>query len=253
MFPFQRLRRLPGAPVTMDFRSAVAKRLRNHLSSVQHEQFDLYFQRLIEARRRASLTSLRDRESIERRHFLESIALLSALLDYGVVKSPVIDIGTGAGFPGLPVKIVLPDLEMTLVEATGKKVRFLKETMHLLGLKGVSVLQARAEELAHDSVYRSVYALALARAVAPLRVLVELSLPFLRVGGFLATPKGSGAEREVREAQNALAVCGGTVELVKPMSVPAPGPRPVLVLVRKMFETPERYPRRPGIPSKRPL
>ncbi len=237
----------------MDFATAVAKRLRNHLSSVQHEQFDLYFQGLTAARRRAGLTSLRDRESIERRHFLESIALLSALLDYGVVKSPVIDIGTGAGFPGLPVKIVLPDLEMTLVEATGKKVRFLEETVHLLGLKGVSVLQARAEELAHDSQYRSVYALGLARAVAPLRVLVELALPFLRVGGCLATPKGSGAEREVREAQNALAICGGTVELVKPLELPAAGPRPVLVLVRKSLETPERYPRRPGIPNKRPL
>lgn len=237
----------------MDFRTAVGIQLRNHLGSVQYEQFDLYYQRLIEGRQRASLTSLRDRESIERRHFLETMLLLSALTEAGVVKSPVIDIGTGAGIPGLPVKIARPDLEMTLVEATGKKARFVEETVELLGLSGVSVFHARAEELAHHSAHRGAYALALARAVAPLRILVELALPFLSIGGYLATPKGSGARREVREAQNALAVCGGSVDLMKRLDLPPPGPAPTLVLIRKAQETPEGYPRRAGIPRKRPL
>jgi len=237
----------------MDIQTEVAKRLRNHLSSVQHEQLDLYLRMLLEARRRASLTSLADRESIQRRHFLESIALLSALEDAGVVASPVIDIGTGAGIPGLPVKIARPDLEMTLVEATGKKARFVKAVVQQLGLPGVSVLHARAEELAHDPSHRAVYALALARAVAPLRILVELTLPFARIGGCLATPKGSGAAREVKEAEKALAVCGGAVERVERLDIPAPGPAPTLVLVRKVAETPEGYPRRAGIPRKRPL
>ena len=236
----------------MDIQTEVAKRLRNHLSSVQQEQFDLYLRMLLEARRRASLTSLADRASIQRRHFLESIALLGALEDAGVVASPVIDIGTGAGIPGLPVKIARPDLVMTLVEATGKKTRFLEAVVQELGLTGVSVLQARAEELAQEPDQRAAYALALARAVAPLRVLVELTLPFVRIGGCLAAPKGSGAAREVTEAEKALFVCGGAVERIERLDVPA-GPPPTLVLVRKVAETPKAYPRRAGIPRKRPL
>ena len=117
----------------------------------------------------------------------------------------------------------------------------------------VCVFEDRAENLAHDADHRSYYSLALARAVAPLRVLIELALPFLRVGGYLATPKGSGADREVREAANALGVFGGIVELVKPLDVSGPGPSPTLIIVRKTADTPERYPRRAGIPGKRPL
>jgi len=253
---FARSRGLDGPsdePVTMDARIAVGKGLRKHLTSVQHEQFEIYLQRLLEGRRRAGLTSLRDRPSIERRHFAESAVLLKALTRASVVESPVIDIGTGAGIPGLPFKIARPALALTLLEASAKKVRFLEETVRELQLIDVAVLHARAEDLAHDPEHRGVYALALARAVAPLRILVELALPFLRLGAYLATPKGSGAEREVQEAGNALAVCGGTVQLVERLTVPGPGQAPTLVLVRKAAETPERYPRRAGIPRKRPL
>jgi len=237
----------------MDFRTTVGKRLRKHLSPVQHEQFEIYARRLLEGRHRAGLTSLRDRPSIERRHFGESFALLSALSSRGILESPVIDIGTGGGIPGLPIKILRPELDVTLVEASAKKVHFLKETVRELELSGVSVTQGRAETVAHEPRYRARYALALARAVAPLRVLVELALPFVRLGGYLATPKGSAAEREVREASNALAVCGGRVELLQRLDLPESGPIPTLVLVRKVAETPERYPRRAGIPQKRPL
>lgn len=196
---------------------------------------------------------MRDRESIEQRHFLESIALLRALTDAGVVESPVIDIGSGAGFPGLPFKILRPDLRMTLLEATGKKVQFLAEVVQQLQLESVLVVQGRAEELARDPAHRGAYSLALARAVAPLRILVELALPFVRIGGYLAAPKGTGAAREVREAERALAECGGAVVEVRSLDVPGPGISPTLVLVRKAAETPERYPRRTGVPHKRPL
>jgi len=232
---------------------AVCNGLRKHLSAVQQEQFEIYLQRLLEDRRRANLTALRDRQSIERRHFGESAALLDALERAGVVESPVIDVGTGAGIPGLPFKIARPDLDVTLVESSAKKAQFLEETVRELRLSGVTVCHARAEDLARGAEHRGVYGLALARAVAPLRILVELALPFLYVGGHLATPKGSGAEREMREAANALAVCGGTVELVERLEVPVPGPAPTLVLVRKTAESPDRYPRRPGMPRKRPL
>ena len=237
----------------MNLQDTVRKQLRNHLSPVQYEAFDSYAQKLLDARGRANLTSLSKRDAIEQRHFLESIALLNALSGAGAVASPVIDIGTGAGIPGLPLRILRPDLEVTLLEATGKKVRFLEEVVRQLDLNDVEVLHGRAEELARDRAHREAYALALARAVAPLPILVELALPFVRVGGYLAAAKGSGAAREVREAENALAECGGAIDRLVSLDVAGPGPAPTLVLVRKVSPTPERYPRRTGVPQKRPL
>lgn len=222
-----------------------------YLSAAQMDAFAAYTRLLVHEGSRLNLTSLREPDAIERRHFGESLSLLQALESSGALASPAIDIGTGAGFPGLPIKIVRPDLKLTLLEATGKKCRFLEQVVDTLGLTGVTVINGRAEDLAHDPGHRGAYALALARAVAPLRVLVELALPFLRPGGHLAAPKGSAAPREVREAATALRLCGGEISAVQPLDVPEPAP--VLVLVRKTGETPDAYPRRPGIPSKRPL
>ncbi len=230
-----------------------AKRLRFDLSPQQLDGFQSYLRLLIFERPRAGLTSLTDPEAIQRRHFLESLSLLRALEDAAALGATAIDIGTGAGFPGLPIKIVRPQLSLTLLEATGKKAAFLERLVEELGLAGVTVVHGRAEDLAHDPAHRARYDLALARALAPLPVLVELALPFLRLGGYLAAPKGSAASREVREAAGALAACGGRVELVRRLDLPGPGPVPNLVLVRKVADTPDRLPRRPGIPAKRPL
>jgi 16S rRNA (guanine527-N7)-methyltransferase len=202
---------------------------------------------------RYNLTALRDPETIEKRHFDESLAFLEAVERTGAFGSPAIDIGTGAGFPGLPVKIVRPDLESTLLEATRKKAEFLTMAVEALGLEGVSVVNGRAETVAHEAEHRERYALAMARAVAQLRVLVELALPFVRMGGYLAAQKGSGAEREVRESARALEVVGGEVALVERIEAPGAAVAPRLVLVRKVRSTPDEYPRRPGMPSKRPL
>jgi 16S rRNA (guanine527-N7)-methyltransferase len=222
-----------------------------HLSPHQLDAFATFTHLLIDEGARQNLTTLRDREAIERRHFGESLALLDALVSLNALASPAIDIGAGAGFPGLPIKILRPELELTLLEATGKKARFMTLVVETLGLSGVTVINGRAEELAHDPGHRGAYALALARAVAPLRILVELALPFVRPGGYLASPKGSGAQREIREAADALRLCGGEVAAVPALDVPDPAP--ILVLVRKTGETPDAYPRRPGIPAKRPL
>jgi 16S rRNA (guanine527-N7)-methyltransferase len=215
-----------------------------YLSAAQLDAFAAYTRLLVQEGSRLNLTSLREPEAIEQRHFGESLSLLQALESFEAFASPAIDIGTGAGFPGLPIKL-------TLLEATGKKCRFLELVVDTLGLTGVTVINGRAEELAHDPEHRGAYPLALARAVAPLRVLVELALPILRPDGYLAAPKGSAALREVREAATALRLCGGEVTAVQPLDVPEPAP--VLVLVRKSAETPGAYPRRAGIPSKRPL
>jgi 16S rRNA (guanine527-N7)-methyltransferase len=233
--------------------AAVLNQLRMQLTPQQLAAFDLYASRLLEENLRTNLTSTRDRETLYRRHFVESLALLRALEDRNLLASPVIDIGSGAVFPGLPIKIARPDLELTLAEATGKKARFLEMMAAELGLGGVTVIHARAEELAHDPEHRGRYRLVLARTVAPLPVLLELTLPFLATGGVLAAPKGSAAPRELRESAHALAELGGEIEEASPFELPVEGPRQTLILVRKSGPTPERYPRRPGIPSKRPL
>ena len=192
-------------------------------------------------------------EAIERRHFAESLALLRALEERDLLLSPALDVGSGAGLPGLPIKIARPDLRLTLLEANEKKAAFMERVIAELSLEGASVLSARAEEAGRLPEHRASYALVLARAVAPLRVLAELALPFLAIGGVLAAPKGSAAPREVREAQAALEALGGAVEETARLKAPSGGRPLTLLLVRKTGETPGRYPRRPGIPRKRPL
>jgi 16S rRNA (guanine527-N7)-methyltransferase len=237
----------------MESQQPVANWLRIPLSVGQVATFGAYARALQEENLRQNLTSLRDRASIEQRHFGESLALLQALEELGVQMSPAIDIGSGAGIPGLPIAIARPEVDVTLLEATGKKAGFLERMARELGLANVLVLNARAEDAARDPAHRGLYALALARAVAPLRVLLELAVPFLVTGGVLAAPKGSGARGEVQEAAAALEELHAEVEETRPLVNGAPGPSPTLVVVRKVGETPERYPRRPGIPSKRPL
>jgi 16S rRNA (guanine527-N7)-methyltransferase len=230
-----------------------AKRLRFGLLPGQLDAFRAYLEELEAARPRLRLTALTDPEAVQRRHFLEPLALLTALERLGALGADVIDIGSGAGFPGVPIKIVRPELRLTLLEANGKRAAFLERLVQRLGLEHVTVVNRRAEEVAHDSDHREAYDLALARAVAPLPVLVELALPFLRVGGALAAPKGSGARREIAEAASALAACGGAVAYVGALEVPETKTPPTLVVIRKESPTPARFPRRPGIPAKHPL
>lgn len=229
------------------------KQLRFHLRPDQAQAFRAYADELAAARPRLRLTALTDPEAVQRRHFLEPLALLVALERIGALGETAIDIGSGAGFPGLPIKIVRPALSLTLLEAHAKRAAFLERLVHRLGLRGVTVVNGRAEDAAHEPGQRQAYDLALARAVAPLPVLVELALPFLRLGGALAAPKGSAARREVKEAAAALQACGGLLESVRPLAVPYTETPPTLVIVRKVSDTPQRFPRHPGIPAKRPL
>lgn len=230
-----------------------AKRLRFELRPGELDAFRAYLEELEASRPRLRLTALTDPEAVQRRHFLEPLALLAALERLGALGRDVIDIGSGAGFPGLPIKIVRPEVRLTLLEANGKRAAFLERLVQNLGLTGVAVVNGRAEEVAHDPKHREAYDLALARAVAPLPVLVELALPFLRVGGALAAPKGSAARREIAEAAAALAACGGVVAFVGALEVPEIETPPTLVVIRKESATPARFPRRAGIPAKRPL
>jgi 16S rRNA (guanine527-N7)-methyltransferase len=239
----------------MEVLARTAERLGLPLSAQQLQQFEEYYHRLIAANRRVSLTSITDYEEVQRRHFGESLALAAALYRAGVLKpdegARVLDLGAGAGFPGLPMRIVHPTLRLTILEATRKKTAFLERLLARLGLADVTVISARAEAVAHEPAHRDGYDLVVARAVAPLAVLVELALPFLKVSGSLATPKGSRAPQEIAEADRALALCGGRIVSAEPL--PSPTLPLTLVLVEKTAPTPAAYPPRPGIPTKRPL
>lgn len=234
-----------------------ARTLGLDLSTEQLGLFERYYALLVEASQRADLTSVLDYEGVQRRHFLESLALLVALYRSGVLRpgqgARALDLGTGAGFPGLPMKVAHPELDLAVLEANRKKTAFLQRLVAELGLRGVTVITGRAEDVAHEPAHREAYNLVVARAVAPLPVLVELAMPFLRLGGFLATPKGSRATQEMTDSLRALRLCGGQIATAVPLEVPGSPHKQSLVLLKKVARTAAIYPRRAGIPKKRPL
>lgn len=214
------------------------------------------FERLLELLQtessRHNITSLRDPTSIVERHFLESIALGLQLQEEGLLKpaATVLDLGSGAGFPGLPLKIVWGEIKLTLLEATAKKARFIQSAVDALGLAPTRVLTGRAETLARDPMLRETQDVVVARAVAALPALVELALPFLYIGGTLAAVKGSRVQEELSASTAALSACGGKVVDQRRLGR---GPTLNVVLVEKIGRTPDRYPRRPGQPAAHPL
>jgi 16S rRNA (guanine527-N7)-methyltransferase len=222
------------------------------LTEEQLRQFERYLELLSAWSERVNLVSDPEPELVQRRHFLESIALGAALREREVLRpdTSVIDIGAGAGFPGVVLKIAWPSISLALIEATAKKTAFLSALIDALGLPDVVVHAGRAETLAHDASLRGRFDLAVARAVATLPALLELTLPFVRVGGRVVTPKGSRVQQEIAAAKRASAILGARIFAV-PLNVPGPGQ--TLVVAVKQRATPAEYPRRPGVPAKSPL
>lgn len=200
---------------------------------------------------RLNLTAITIPKEIVVKHFLDSLAGLQVIEP--AAGKRIIDVGSGAGFPGLPLKIVRPELELTLLESSRKKAGFLETTVRELGLEGVLVTGMRAEEAGRDPVHRGKYHWAVARALAPVSVLGEYCLPFLRVPGVLVAYKGPGVGAELAEARHALAVLGGVAREVLEFKLPGVDDRRSLVVIEKRAPTPERFPRRAGAAAKRPL
>jgi 16S rRNA (guanine527-N7)-methyltransferase len=221
------------------------------LTPRQMDAFTWYSAELREWNRQFNLTAITEPEGIEIRHFLDSLTCLLAMDTDS--SDNVVDIGTGAGFPGLPLKIACPNMKLTLVEATRKKVEFCRHVVQRLDLEQVSVIHGRAEDVGRDQSHRQVYDLALARAVAPLPVLVEYLLPFLRVGGRAIAQKGETAHAEAHEAEAALGILGGRVSRLISVELPGVVETRYLVVIDKAAATPDKYPRRAGMPEKRPL
>jgi 16S rRNA (guanine527-N7)-methyltransferase len=237
----------------MEKLEAGAEKLGLQLSPAQVEQFQVYYQELIDWNRRLNLTAITDYEEVQVKHFLDSLTVVLALERSLGKDMKLIDVGTGAGMPGIPLKIVWPDTKVVLLDATKKKSGFLEHIIRRLELKGVEIVVGRAEDIAHQPNYRQQFDLVLSRAVAALTTLVELTLPFCAVGGrFIAQKKGD-IEEELQATKRAISLMGGRLTDVKKIELPEFTDERWLVVIDKVRETPPQYPRRPGIPAKRPL
>ncbi len=220
------------------------------LTDAQLAAFEMLYHELLAWNTRVNLTAITEREQVIVKHFLDALSVAPHLPRTGSPR--VIDVGTGAGLPGIPLKIALPHLRLTLVETTGKKVEFLQHAITQLALRDTLAIQARAEDLGHDPTQRAQYDAATARAVANLATLLEYTLPFVRVGGIFIAQKGIAVTDELAAATRALAVLGGRVREIVPVQLPGLEPRH-LILIEKIAATPASYPRRAGTPTRKPL
>lgn len=215
------------------------------------EKFFIYLKEIDWWTKKMNLIGLRDHRDIIIKDFLDSLSCREGW-DF-TQPCRVADIGSGAGFPGLPLKLCYSNFDLTITEASVKKSEFIQHMVELLKLERVTILPKRAEDVGRDPQYRGQFDVVLSRAVAPLPILVELCLPFVKIGGRLVAQKSQQAEEEVKLAGEAITTLGGKVLEVKSVTVPFLEAKRVLVLIEKIAETPDRYPRRSGIPQKRPL
>ena len=221
------------------------------LTDQQKDQFQRYFQLLVEWNEKINLTAITAEDEVYLKHFYDSLA---PILQGHLKNEPIalLDIGAGAGFPSLPMKILFPQLEVTIIDSLNKRIQFLHLLAEVLGLKGVHFYHGRAEDFAQDKLFRAQFDLVTARAVARMQVLSELTIPFLKVDGRLIALKASSAEDEVKQAKNALNLLFAKVLENVDYQLPNGDPR-TLTIVEKKKETPNKYPRKAGVPNKRPL
>lgn len=234
--------------------SREAGRLGIELSDTQLALFRRYYEELVAWNARVNLTAIVDWDAVQIQHFLDSLTCLLVLPPAArAAPYAVVDVGAGAGFPGVPLKIMLPHAHLTLIESVGKKAAFLRHVVQALGLTDVEVLTMRAEEAGRHTAHRAGHDLAVARAVAALPVLVEYMLPLVQVGGLVVAMKGRAVQEEVATAEKAINALGGQLSAVRPVILPGlDGPRH-LVVVEKVRRTAPQFPRQTGIPQKRPL
>lgn len=221
------------------------------LSEAQTDQFMQYLSLLLEWNEKMNLTAITDPVEVVQKHFIDCISVLPHLDLQG--GETMIDVGTGAGFPGVPLKIASPALQVTLLDALQKRLTFLDTLTQSLDLSDVALVHSRAEDGGQNPDLREQFDLCVSRAVANLAVLLEYCLPFVKVGGKLAALKGPDAAQEIEQAQNALQIVGGKVTAVIPITIPHTDLQHQLVLVEKIAPTPQRYPRKAGKISKKPL
>lgn len=225
-----------------------AQSLKIELKEEQLEAFYSYMEQLQEWNQKINLTAITKPDEILQKHFIDSLTILP----YLKANASVIDVGTGAGFPGIPIKIAEETISITLLDALGKRVNFLNEVIKKIGLSNINSFHLRAEEGAKDLKLREQFDVAVSRAVAPLPTLVEYLLPFVKIGGRCICMKGSNVE-EIDHSKKAIEILGGKIERISEFALPNSDIRRTIIIIEKIFKTPNKYPRKPGTPSKEPI
>ena len=227
------------------------QQLHIELSEKQMEQFLQYYEMLIEKNKVMNLTAITEFDEVVEKHFLDSVSLTQQLDLHQPLK--VIDLGTGAGFPGIPLKIVFPELEITLMDSLNKRVLFLQDVISSLQLQNIEAVHGRAEEAARNKKYRESFDLCVSRAVANISTLSEYCLPFVKIGGSFISYKSSTIEDELKDGKKGIAILGGKVKDVYKFTLPDSKLQRSFVIIEKEKKTPKAYPRKAGTPSKDPL
>ena len=220
-----------------------------HFSVEQLEQFFAYMNLLIEWNEKMNLTAIVEPNEIILKHFIDSITILKEINN----NSKIIDVGTGAGFPGVPLSIMNPTLKITLADSLNKRLIFLQEVVNQLGLKNIEIIHARAEELGKNKKYRENFDAATSRAVANLSTLSEYLIPLVKVGGKIISMKAGGAQEEIEAAKKAIKILGGKIEGIEEFKLPKTEIERTIILIKTEEHTPNKYPRKAGVPSKEPI
>ncbi|MBQ9364682.1 MAG: 16S rRNA (guanine(527)-N(7))-methyltransferase RsmG [Schwartzia sp.] len=221
------------------------------LDDYRLKQFDTYFGMLIDWNEKINLTAITEPHEVAVKHFIDSLSCHDE--KYFSDGASVIDVGTGAGFPGIPLKIFRPDIKLTLLDSLQKRVNFLSAVCDTLSIKDVEIIHARAEDGARQKEHRERYDVAVSRAVARMSVLAEYALPYVRTGGYFLALKGAKFDEEADEAKRAIATLGGKIEKISPVKLPTLDDKRAIIAVKKIKATPKTYPRKAGTPEKKPL
>lgn len=227
------------------------KKLNISIDEDQKSKFSKYYSLLLEKNKVMNLTRITDEEEIITKHFVDSL-MIAKVVDMEKVES-LIDVGTGAGFPGIPIKIMWPEIKVTLLDSLDKRVGFLQEVIEELDLEGAKAIHGRAEDFGQDDNYREKFDLCASRAVADLSVLSEYCIPFVKEQGEFISYKADGSEEEIHNAKNAIEVLGGCLERIATETIPGTDIKRQFAVIRKIEKTDSKYPRKAGKPSKKPL
>lgn len=233
-----------------------AKNLAQHgyeLSEKQKQQFETYYQELVTVNEKVNLTRITDKDEVYAKHFYDSVTPLLVFGDLFKGEKTLADVGAGAGFPSLPMKILQPELKVTIIDSLGKRLNFLKDLIAKLDLKNVTLVHARAEDAGQDPKLREKFDLVTARAVARMSVLSEYCLPLVKKSGYMVALKGPKAQDELKDAKKALKTLGGQLDQVKELTLPDSDDERTLIVVKKVASTPKKYPRQAGTPNRKPL
>lgn len=242
--------------MTAEFKDRLNRELNQFsiiLENSQINQFYQYYELLDEWNKVMNLTAITDQKEVITKHFVDSLALVKAAGEISTKEYKIIDIGTGAGFPGIPLKIAFPQLKITLMDSLNKKIKFLNEVIEQLGLKEITAVHSRAEDLGRDKDYREKYDLSVSRAVANLSTLSEYCMPFVKPGGFFISYKSGKIEEELSSAKHAIFLLGGKVNEIESFTLDGAEAERTLIKIEKVSEISKKYPRKAGVPGKEPL